>query len=107
MYKIRGKITEAQDQEINTDKGDFVKKLVTIEELDTGFGNSMQFEVFGQSAINVIEHDKKLTQGQVVNIDFYIKSREYKGKFYNTLMIKEVRIEDSSTRLAEESIPFS
>jgi len=106
MYKIRGKITEVQEQQINTDKGDFVKKLVTIEELDTGFGNSMQFEVFGQSAINVIEHDKKLTQGQIINIDFYIKSREYKGKFYNTLMIKEARIEDAATRLAEESAPF-
>tara|TARA_R100001594_G_scaffold1445_1_gene6344 strand:+ start:143 stop:463 length:321 start_codon:yes stop_codon:yes gene_type:complete len=106
MYKIRGKISNIEDQDINTDKGDFVKKLVTIEELDTGFGHSMQFEVFGQSAINVIEHDKKLAQGQVVNIDFYIKSREYKGKFYNTLMIKEVRIEDAATRLAEESAPF-
>ena len=106
MYKIRGKITEVQDQEINTDKGDFIKKLVTIEELDTGFKHAMQFEVFGQSAINVIEHDKKLTQGQIINIDFYIKSREYKGKFYNTLMIKEARIEDAATRLAEESAPF-
>ena len=106
MYKIRGKISNIEDQDINTDKGDFVKKLVTIEELDTGFKHAMQFEVFGQSAINVIEHDKKLAQGQVVNIDFYIKSREYKGKFYNTLMIKEVRIEDASTRLSEESAPF-
>ena len=106
MYKIRGKISNIEDQEINTDKGDFVKKLVTIEELDTGFKHAMQFEVFGQSAINVIEHDKKLTQGLVFNIDFYIKSREYKGKFYNTLMIKEARIEDAATRLAEESAPF-
>ncbi len=54
----------------------------------------------------MIEHDKKLTQGQIINIDFYIKSREYKGKFYNTLMIKEARIEDAATRLAEESAPF-
>ena len=106
MYKIRGKITEVQEQEINTDKGDFVKKLVTIEDLDTGFNHIQQFEIFGQEKINVIEHGKKLAQGQVVNIDFYIKSREYKGKFYNTLMIKEVRIEDAATRLAEESAPF-
>ena len=108
MYKIRGKISNIEDQDINTDKGDFVKKLVTIEELDTGFGNSMQFEVFGQSAINVIEHDKKLTQGQIINIDFYIKSREYKGKFYNTLMVKEIRIEDRQTieNIASDNRPF-
>ena len=72
MYKIRGKITEVQEQEINTDKGDFVKKLVTIEELDTGFKHIQQFEIFGQEKINVIEHSKKLEQGQVVDIDFYM-----------------------------------
>ena len=37
MYRIRGKISNIEDQDINTDKGDFVKKLVTIEEYDTGF----------------------------------------------------------------------
>ena len=106
MYKIRGKITEVQEQQINTDKGDFVKKLVTIEELDTGFSHVQQFEIFGQEAINVIEHSKKLTQGQRVNVDFYIKSREYNGKFYNTLMAKGIRIRDTATRLAEDSTPF-
>ena len=104
MYKIRGKISNIEDQDINTDKGDFVKKLVTIEELDTGFGHSMQFEVFGQSAINVIEHDKKLAQGQVVNIDFYIKSREYNSKFYNSLMVKDIIFENNE--LSEEKPPF-
>jgi hypothetical protein len=106
MYKIRGKITNVEDQEINTAKGDFVKKLITIEELDTGFNHIQQFEIFGQEAINTMEHSNKLAQGHRVNIDFYIKSREYNGKFYNTLMIKEVKIEDTSTRLAEESTPF-
>ena len=107
MYKIRGKITNVIDQEINTAEGkNYVKKLITIEELDTGFSHVQQFEVFGQEAINVIEHSKKLAQGQRVNIDFYIKSREYKEKFYNTLMAKEIRIEDTSTQLAKESTPF-
>ena len=107
MYKIRGEITSIENETINTQKGDFVKKLITIEESDTGFNHVQQFEIFGQEKINTIETSRKLSTGQYVNIDFYIKSREYKGKFYNTLMIKEVRIEDSSTRLAEESVPFS
>jgi hypothetical protein len=42
MYQIKGKITEVQDQQINTDKGDFVKKLITIEETTTDFRNIMQ-----------------------------------------------------------------
>ena len=107
MYKIRGEITSIENENISTQKGEFVKKLITIEEADSGFSHVQQFEIFGKEKIDVIEHSRKLSTGQYVNIDFYIKSREYKGKFYNTLMIKEVRIEDSSTRLAEESVPFS
>ena len=106
MYKIRGQITDIQNENISTQKGDFVKKLITIEETDSGFNHIQQFEIFGKEKIDVIEHSRKLSTGQFVNIDFYIKSREYKGKFYNTLMIKEVRIEDSSARLAEEQVPF-
>ena len=96
MYKIRGKIINVEDQEINTQKGDFLKKLITIEETETGFNHVQQFEIFGEESIKKIEHSQKLSQGHYVNIDFYIKSREYNGKFYNTLMVKEVRIEDNS-----------
>jgi hypothetical protein len=108
MYKIRGKISNIEDQQINTDKGDFLKKLVTIEDLDTGFGHIQQFEIFGQEKINLIEHSKKLEKGQVVDIDFYIKSREYKTKFYNTLMVKEIRIQDRQTieNIASDNTPF-
>ena len=107
MYKIRGEITGIEIENISTQKGDFVKKLITIEEADSGFNHIQQFEIFGKEKIDVIEHSRKLSTGQFVNIDFYIKSRVYKGKFYNTLMIKEVMIEDSSARLAEEQVPFS
>ena len=107
MYKIRGEITNVENENINTQKGDFVKKLITIVESDTGFDHVQQFEIFGQEKINTIETSRKLSTGQFVNIDFYIKSREYKGKYYNTLMIKEVNIEDSAKRLADESMPFS
>ena len=107
MYKIRGEITSIENENISTQKGDFVKKLITIEEADSGFNHIQQFEIFGKEKIELIEHKRQLSTGQYVNIDFYIKSREYKGKFYNTLMIKEVMIEDSSKRLSEESMPFS
>ena len=108
MYIIRGKITNIEDQEINTAEGkNYVKKLVTIEE-NTDFKNQYQFEIFGEEKINVIEHSKKLAQGQIVDIDFYIKSREYKTKFYNTLMIKEVRIKEGKTldNIISENPPF-
>ena len=107
MYKIRGEITNIENENINTQKGDFVKKLITIVESDTGFDHVQQFEIFGQEKINTIETSRKLSTGQFVNIDFYIKSREYNGKYYNTLMVREISIEDSATRLADESMPFS
>tara|TARA_R110002020_G_scaffold367880_3_gene579802 strand:+ start:348 stop:674 length:327 start_codon:yes stop_codon:yes gene_type:complete len=97
MYKIRGKIINVEDLNINTQKGDFLKKLITIEETETGFDHKQQLEIFGEESIKRIEHSKKLATGQIVNIDFYIKSREYNGKFYNTLMIKECRFEDAAT----------
>ena len=108
MYTIRGKIINIEDQEINTSEGkNYVKKLVTIEE-NTDFKNQYQFEIFGEEKINVIEHTKKLAQGQIVDIDFYIKSREYKGKFYNSLMVKEIRIKEAQSieSITRENPPF-
>jgi hypothetical protein len=104
MYKIRGKVINVEEIDINTTKGDFVKKLVTIEELDSDFNHQHQFEIFGQENINVIEGSKKLREGELVNINFYIKSREYNGKFYNTLMIKGVIFENNE--VSEDTPPF-
>ena len=106
MYKIRGEITNIENETINTQKGDYVKKLITIEESDTGFSHVQQFEIFGKEKIEVIETKRQLSIGQYVNINFYIKSREYKGKFYNTLMIKDLIIEDSAKILSDD-VPFS
>ena len=106
MYKLRGEITNIENETINTQKGDYVKKLITIEESDTGFSHVQQFEIFGKEKIDLIETKRQLSVGQFVNINFYIKSREYKGKFYNTLMIKDLIIEDSAKILSDD-VPFS
>ena len=106
MYKLRGEITNIENETINTQKGDYVKKLITIEETDTGFNHVQQFEIFGKEKIEVIETKRQLSVGQYVNVNFYIKSREYKGIFYNTLMIKDLIIEDSAKILSDD-VPFS
>ena len=108
MYKINGRITNLEDQNISTAKGDFEKKLITIEESDSGFNHTMQLELFGKTKIDLIEHSKNLAIDQYVDIDFYIKCREYKGKFYNTLMIKNCRIREQQTidSIASENPPF-
>jgi len=106
MYKIRGQIKNLETIEINTEKGDFVKKLITVEETETGFKHLMQFEVFGKENIDTMEHLQKLSTEQLVNINFYIKSREYKGKFYNTLIMKEVQIEKVDSMPFNTKAPF-
>ena len=104
MYKIRGKVISVEQIDINTTKGDFIKKLITIEELDTGFNHLHQFEIFGQEKINVIEGKQKLREGDLININFYIKSREYNGKFYNTLMVMDIICENNE--VSEDTPPF-
>jgi len=106
MYKIRGQIKNLETIEINTEKGDYVKKLITVEETETDFKNMMQFEVFGKENIETMEHLQKLSTEQLVNINFYIKSREYKGKFYNTLMVKDVQIEQVDSTPFNTKAPF-
>jgi len=106
MYKIRGQIKNLETIEINTEKGDYVKKLITVEETETDFKNIMQFEVFGKENIDTMEHSQKLSTEQLVNINFYIKSREYKGKFYNTLMAKDVQIEQVDSTPFNTKAPF-
>ena len=107
MYKIRGQIKNLEDQEINTAEGkNYIKKLITVEETETGFKHLMQFEVFGKENIDTMEHLQKLSTEQLVNINFYIKSREYKGKFYNTLIMKEVQIEQVDSMPFNTKAPF-
>ena len=107
MYKIRGKIIDIKNETITSKAGDkFEKMYITIEETNSGFDHIQQFEIFGKETIENIEGSKKLAHGQFINIDFYIKSREFKGKFYNALMVKGIHIEDSVQRVSEESSPF-
>ena len=93
MYKLRGKILNKQKEEIKSKKGEvFEKLLFTIEESDTGFNHKHQFEIFGAESIQM--HDEYIFEGRYVRVEFYIKSREYNDKFYNTLMIKSVYLEE-------------
>ena len=100
MFEIRGKIIGLETVNINSPKGDFVKKLINLEKVGSSFKDVNQFEIFGEENIKVIESSQKLQEGQIVNINFYIRSNEFKGKFYTTLKVKELRIENS---LVEES----
>jgi hypothetical protein len=93
MYKYvkRGKVLKFNKEEIKTSKGEFEKMTFTIEETND-FKNIYQFEIFGSEAIVI--HENAIKEGRIVDVEFYIKSREYQGRYYNTLMVREVRYTD-------------
>ena len=104
MYKIRGKIIDSKTETIESKKGDtFEKMLITIEESDSGFNHKHQFEIFGKEAIDV--HNNKIVLSNYISIDFYIKSNEWKGKFFVSLNVKNIIAEDQATKLNED-LPF-
>tara|TARA_Y100001973_G_C5194546_1_gene333319 strand:- start:2430 stop:2771 length:342 start_codon:yes stop_codon:yes gene_type:complete len=93
MYKIRGTIIDKKTEIIESKSGDkFDKMFITIEETDTGFNHKHQFEIFGKESIAI--HKDNIKVDRIANIEFYIKSNEWKGKFFNTLNIKNIRLED-------------
>tara|TARA_R100000781_G_scaffold42615_1_gene29275 strand:- start:311 stop:625 length:315 start_codon:yes stop_codon:yes gene_type:complete len=104
MYKIRGKILKKETEEIKTKNGEtFEKMLITIEELDSGFNHKHQFEIFGETKINL--HKDKVKVDRFVTIEFYIKSNEWKTKFFNTLNVKDIIVEQEITNLVDNP-PF-
>ena len=108
MYKIRGKILNFRTEQIKSKSGDiFDKMFVTIEESDTGFSHIHQFEIFGKESIAV--HKDNIKQDRFVKIEFYIKSNEWKDKFFNTLNIKSIFLEDELTMpdlQSDDNVPF-
>ena len=93
MYKIRGRITEIKNEEIQSKAGEtFEKLLVTICALDSDFEHHHQFEIFGKENIKI--HKDNIVEDSLVNIEFYIKSREWNDRWFNTLMIKNISIEN-------------
>ena len=105
MYKIRGKIIDSKTETIESKKGDtFEKMFITIVETESGFDHKHQFEIFGTESIDL--HRDNIRIDKYVKIDFYIKSNEWKGKFFNTLNIKDIRVEEDFTKLGDSSSPF-
>ena len=107
MFKIRGKILDKRTEQIKLKDGEIAQKMyITIEESDTGFNHKHQFEIFGETKINLFKD--KIKTDRYVRIEFYIKSNEWKDKFFNTLNIKDVILEDDLVMPDyENDVPFS
>ena len=104
MYKIRGRIINKRTEKINLKDGETADKMfITIVETDTGFDHKHQFEIFGETKINLFKDNIKVDR--YAKIEFFIKSNEWKDKFFNTLNIKNIILEDEITELNND-MPF-
>tara|TARA_R110001592_G_scaffold341404_2_gene630377 strand:+ start:839 stop:1156 length:318 start_codon:yes stop_codon:yes gene_type:complete len=92
MYKIRGKVISKKTIDINNDKGDYKKLLFTIEEGNIDYKHLYQFEIFGED--NIQTHIKNINENKYITIDFYIRSNQWKDKFFYTLVPKYINQED-------------
>ena len=93
MYKIRGRITNIKTETIKLKDGENAKKMfINIVETDSGFDHTHQFEIFGETKINLLKD--KIIQDRYVKIDFYIKSNQWKDKFFKNLNLKDIFLED-------------
>tara|TARA_R100000655_G_scaffold94792_1_gene136368 strand:+ start:16 stop:321 length:306 start_codon:yes stop_codon:yes gene_type:complete len=93
MYNIRGKIIDVKSENITLKNGDQAEKmLITIID-DTKFDNKYQFEIFGKVSIDISRKNIKLDK--YARIEFYIKCNQWKDKFFTTLVIKDIIVEDN------------
>ena len=100
-YKIKGIIKDSEIKNVESKKGDNYEKLfVTIEEKETGYDHKHQFELFGSEAIQA-QKDKIKIDG-LVTIEFYIRTNEWKNRFFNSLNIKNI-IEEQEVK---QDLPF-
>jgi len=94
MYKLRGKVISKRTEDIKTSKGDFKKMLFVINKTHRDYDHQYQFEIFGEEKIVMMKDS--IIEDRFVNIDFYIKSNEWKEKYFYTLVPTHIHLEDES-----------
>lgn len=112
-YTIEGKITEKTNPEtINFSSGSFEKMdfVINTKIRAFEFGHDYKFEITGEEKINLLKDAIKV--GNIVEITFYIKSRQWNEKFYYSLIAKDIRttieetFENKNHQDDEKNLPF-
>lgn len=101
--ELRGKILKDLGERSGVSaSGKSWKAKEYVLEFQDGFTRYMQFEVFGEEKINTLN----ICEGEQMIIYFDIDSREYKGRWYNTIRAWKVdrNIEEVPTQILESPI---
>tara|TARA_E500000305_G_scaffold56144_2_gene44826 strand:- start:378 stop:758 length:381 start_codon:yes stop_codon:yes gene_type:complete len=93
IYNTRGQIIDIKREKISLKNGESTSKvIIVVKETETGFNHVHPYEIFGDAKLKLFED--KLEKEKFAKIDFYIKTNPWKDKFFTTLHVQELRIED-------------
>ena len=82
--KVTGKIENILETQTGTSKaGKEWKKTSFVVKTDDEYNNLYCFDVFGDEKVNnFLQYNSK---GDVVDVDFNVKTNEWKGKYFTSL----------------------
>ena len=107
--KVTGKITKVLDvQKGTTKEGKEWQKLTFVAETDEQYNNLYAFEVFGDEKVENFTKFNKV--GDIVVVDFNVKTNEWQGKYFTSLQawlvkkadVTDIDINEPTTLLGQE-----
>jgi len=101
--KITGKIENILDTQTGTSKaGKEWKKTSFVVKTDDEYNNLYCFDIFGDEKVNnFLQYNSK---GDVVDVDFNVKTNEWKGKYFTSLDAWKVFKADNSKQKEEIAV---
>ena len=93
---VTGKITTVLEKQSGTTKtGSDWETQTFILDNNEKYNNIFAFDLFGSEKIQNFEKYNKI--GQIVNVEFNINCREYKGRYYTSLSAWKISKAEAST----------
>lgn len=101
--KVTGKIENILETQTGTSKaGKEWKKTSFVVKTDDEYNNLYCFEIFGDEKVNnFLQYNSK---GDVVDVDFNVKTNEWKGKYFTSLDAWKVFKADNSKQKEEVAV---
>ena len=101
--KVTGKIENILQTQTGTSKtGKEWKKTSFVVKTDDEYNNLYCFDVFGDEKVNnFLQYNSK---GDVVDVDFNVKTNEWKGKYFTSLDAWKVFKADNSKQKEEVAV---
>mgnify|MGYP003151391423 FL=1 len=101
--KVTGKIENILETQTGTSKaGKEWKKTSFVVKTDDEYNNLYCFDVFGDEKVNnFLQYNSK---GDVVDVDFNVKTNEWKGKYFTSLDAWKIFKADNSKQKEEVAV---